>query len=145
MNWLEKIKLLFAARQPLTELVGEIKTAKDGYKTVAFYVALLGTLGTLVAALNGVFPPLVAVEITTGLGVVYNIVRGLAKADQVGVKPVLQSTEFWIGALTAVSNGIVSLQTGGVNPAWLATAQTLIASVMAMSQNLGATQPPKPA
>lgn len=141
MGMIEKLKLLFKARKPLTDLVNEAKEFKSGYKTVSFWMTILGTLGALLAALNGAMPPVAFVIASTALAVLYNIARGLAKADQVGVKPVLQSTEFWVGVLSALSAGIVSLQQGGVNPAWIVTAQTLIASVMAFAQNLAGNQP----
>lgn len=142
MKWLEAVKALFVARQPLTDLVNEVKDVKRGYKTVGFYVTLLGTLGTLAAALSGYLSPVAALEITTALGVAYNLARGAAKMDEVGVRPVLGSTEFWIGVLTSLSNGLVALKTGGINPQWAIEAQGMIGVAMTTAQSLGATQPP---
>lgn len=141
MGLLSKIKLLFVFRKPATDLINEVSQVKSGYKTVAFWVAVVGTLGSAVAAGTGIIPATYALIAGTVLTVLYNILRGATKADQVGVKPILQSTEFWMGVLTAISNGLLALKTGGIDPQWLTTAQTAIGAAMAAGQNLAGQQP----
>lgn len=141
MGLIEKLKLLFKARQPLTDIITEVKEIKAGYKTLPFWITLLGTLLTLVAALQGVIPASAALVVTTILTFLYNVLRGATKANVPGQKPVLQTTEFWIGVLGFLSTAITTLQSGGVNPAWMTTAMAVIGMAMAAAQNLAGQQP----
>lgn len=145
MSLVDKIKLIFSARQPATELFNEVKEIKSGWKTLGFWVTVLATLGSLAAAIAGFLPAATALIITTAITVLYNIGRAIQNADSQGVQPVIQSTRFWVGILGIVSTGIVSLQTGGINPQWLVTASAIIAAVMAAAQSVGAQQPAQPA
>src|SRR5258706_8374631 len=104
MNIFQKIKLLFALRKPVGKVVDAIKDVKSGWKTISFWIALIGTLLSFVGALQGIIPAATAVLITTGLTAVYNILRGLVKNESDGVRPTFQSTEFWIGVLGIVAN-----------------------------------------
>ena len=141
MSLIDKIKLLFKVRQPVTELINEGKQISTGYKTLAFWATVLITIGSAITALAGIIPAVPALIAGTAVTLVYNIIRAFQNADTVGVTPVFQSTRFWTGILSIVSMAIVSLQTGGINPAWLASLSGLIGTVMAMAQNLGAQQP----
>jgi hypothetical protein len=144
MNIIEKIKLLLRIRKPAEELAGELKGIKAGYKTLPFWVSVLATLGTLAATLTGYIPVTTALIISTVVGCLYNILRAIQNAQVEGVQHPLQSTRFWVGLLTIVTASIESLKSGGINPAWLATATTIIAAVMAAAQSVGAKQPEKP-
>lgn len=141
MTLIEKIKLLFKARKPIEDLVSKAKGFKSGYKTVAFWVAILASLGGLFAALQGFIPAGAFLVGSTIIAMLYNIARGFEKSDQQGVRPTLQSTEFWFGVGTIILQSIASLQAGGIKPEWLVTANTIIGGSMAMAQNLGAQQP----
>ena len=145
MGLIEKLKLLFKARQPLTDIITEVKGIKAGYKTVPFWVTLLGTLLALVGALQGVIPATAALVVTTTLTFAYNVLRGATKANVPGQKPVLKTTEFWIGVLGFLTTAITSLQAGGINPAWMTTAMSIIGMAMAAAQNLSGQQPTPPA
>jgi hypothetical protein len=138
---ISKMKLLIKVREPITTLFTQVKEAKRGYRTMAFWVSVLGTLISLVGALNGVIPPQIAIIITTILTAIYNIIRGTEKSEETGVRPLLKSTEFWQGALGEISNSIVQMQTAGVNPEWFHMATGIIGMSMAIAQNLGAHQP----
>jgi hypothetical protein len=147
MGAIEKLKLLFKAWKPAGEFINEVKGARKKYKTIPFWVSILGSGVAIVGALQGVIPATAAVVATATLTGLYNIVRGLDKADQEGTKPALATTEFWIGVLGIVSAQIVDVQTAGVNNAALVTAQSVIAAAMAAAQSLAANQPkdqPKP-
>ncbi len=141
MGFMEKLKLLFKVRVPATDLINEVQAAKTGWKTIPFWITLIGTLLSFVAALKGIIPPTAALVVTTALTLFYNVLRGATKADVSGTKPIFQTTEFWIGVLSQVANAIVTLQTGGVNPQWLATTATIVAAAMAAGQNLAGQQP----
>jgi len=144
MGLLEKIKLLFKARKPATDIINEVGQIKSGWKTIPFWVTLLGTLISLVAALEGFIPASTALIATTALTAIYNILRGATKTDITGTKPVVQSTEFWLGVLGQLSNAAVTLKTGGIAPHWLVTAETFISAAMAAGQNLAGQQPSTP-
>jgi hypothetical protein len=145
MGLIEKIKLLFKARQPVTDIINQVKEVKAGWKTLPFWITLLGSAGALVAALQGFIPATAALVATTVLTGFYNILRGATKTDVASTKPVLQTTEFWLGVLGTIGSAIVSLQAGGINPAWFATASTVIGAAMAAGQNLAAQTPSTPA
>lgn len=145
MSIIEKVKLLFKARKPTGELIEEIKTLKSGWKKVSFWLSVLSTLLSVAGALSGVIPPNVSVIINTVLTAFYNVLRGLDKSGEPGIRPPLQSTEFWQGILGEVSNAVVGLKAGGVDPQLLHTCEAIIAGLMAVAQNLGAHQPePEP-
>lgn len=141
MNLIEKIKLLFKIKEPAQDLANQLKGVKRGYKTVSFWVTFLGTLLSLVGALQGIIPATTAVLITTALTTVYNILRGLLKAEADGVRPPMQATEFWVGLLGILSSGLIQAQTAGVSGRWLTVAMAVVAGGMAAAQNLGAQAP----
>lgn len=140
MGLFTKISLLFKANKPATELVGELKQAKTGWKTIGFWASLLGTILTLVAALKALIPATAALIIITVITMIYNVVRALDKAGTDTSKGTFVATEFWIFVLGEVTKAMVALQTGGVNPAWfgmLAKALSLANGIIvAASQNL---------
>lgn len=144
MGLIEKIKLLFRFRQPATDLINEVQQVKAGYKTLPFWVTIIGTLGSFVAAAQGLIPATAALVTGTVLTALYNILRGATKADAPGVKPIFQTSEFWMGVLNEISNAFMALKTGGINPQWLVTAQTVIAAAMAAGQNLAGQSPNAP-
>ena len=143
-DMLSKLKLLIKIKEPMLALISQIKEAKRGYRTLAFWVSVLGTLISLVGALNGVIPPQIAIIVTTILTAIYNIIRGMNKSEETGVRPILKSTEFWQGAFGEISNSLVQMQTAGINPAWFHMATAVIGMSMAVAQNIGATQPITP-
>lgn len=144
MGLIEKLKLLFKERQPATDLINEVKQVKSGWKTLPFWIAVVGTLGAAAAGLDGIIPASAVLISTTVLTMFYNILRGATKADLAGTKPIFQTSEFWLSVLSQVSNAITSLKTGGINPAWLTSAGGLVAAAMAAGQNLAAQQPNAP-
>lgn len=141
MSLLDKIKLLVKVKDPAIQLISQIGGVGRGYKTFTFWFTVVGSLLALVGVLTGFLPGIVGLCITTGLTVIYNILRGLEKADQEGIRPVLKSTEFWVGFLNSIGNGIMALQTGGINAEWLTAAQSIIAAAIGMAQNLASHQP----
>ena len=56
MGLIEKLKLLFLANKPATDIVSELKGAQAFWKTIPFWVTLIGPFVFLVAALKGVVP-----------------------------------------------------------------------------------------
>ena len=141
MNIVEKIKLLFAIKKPVTELVNEAKQIKSGFKTWEFWGTILGCLISVSTALAGFIPATTALIISTALTVLYNIVRAFQNSGVDGVTPVAQSTRFIAMLAGIISAGLLSLKNGGVNPEWITTAISILAAIGAASQSLGATQP----
>ena len=142
MSILEKIKLLFAVKDPAMKLIDGIKGFTSGWKTLAFWLSLLGGALSLVGALKGFIPSEASLVATVVITAIYNFARGFEKMDQNAVRPLLQSTEFWMGVLGMASNALVSLQAGGINPQWMVLAQSTIATAMAGAQALGSQTPP---
>lgn len=142
MGLWEKISLLFKANKPATELVGQLKEAQRGYKTLAFWVALLGTLLSLAAAVKAVIPVTAALIVITVLTAVYNVLRGLQKAGTDTNRGALVSTELWIGVMGEISKAVAALHAGGIDPTWLVSLGSINAAAMAAAQNLAAQ--PKP-
>lgn len=141
MGFLAKLKLLFKIRKPASDLVDNLKDAKAGWKTIHFWVTLLGTLASTAAALTGIIPPQAQLIATTILQALYNIFRGADKADVNEVKGTFRTTEFWLSALTEVQKGLVAVETGGIHPEWMATLSTVVGMSLAAGQNLAARQP----
>jgi hypothetical protein len=141
MGLIDKLKLLVKTAKPAGQFVNAVKGAKMKWKTIPFWSALLGSAVSLVAALQG-FIPMTYFVIATGiLTSAYQIIRGLDKADQEGVKPTWKSSEFLLGALAVLSVNITAMQTQGINSPILVTFNTVLTSLMAIMQNVGAQQP----
>jgi len=141
MGLIKKLKLLIKASKPVGEFVNQVKGAKLKYKTIPFWVSIIGSAIAVAGAFQGFIPATTAVIITSSLTALYNILRGADKIEQVGVKPVFRTTEFWMGTGTIISNMILDMQTAGVNDEVLVTAQVIIGSAMAAAQSLAANQP----
>lgn len=145
MKIIETIKLLFKSAKPAGKFINQVKGARKLFKTIPFWVTTISSAIALVASLQGFIPATLGVIIISVLTAAYNILRGLDKTNQEGVKPVLLSTEFWIGAAGILSTMIIDMQNAGVSSQFLATVQTVLAGVMAAAQNIGANQPsPEP-
>lgn len=141
---IEKLKLLFKASKPVGEFVNQIKGARKKYKTIPFWITLSGSLISLIGALSG-FIPATAAAIAIGvLNIFYNVLRGLDKGNQVGIKPPMRTTEFWLGIGALVSTQIVDWQTAGINNQTLITIQGFLGAAMAAAQSLAAHQPTQP-
>lgn len=141
MSLVDKIKLLLQLRKPGQELVTQVKEAKSGWKTIHFWVALLGTLTTIAGVVAHFIPATAGLLAMTTVVVIYNIVRSIENAHMPGVQPLLLSTRFWIGIIGIVGDGLMALKTGGISYPWVLTSSAIIASIMAAAQSVGAEQP----
>ena len=123
--------------------MGEIKR---GWKTVSFWVTLLGNVASLLAAMKGILPTNVALICGVALTAFYNILRGAQKSEEMGIREWWKTSEFWLSAGTMASTSLVSLQQGGVNDPWVMTANSILAGVMTVARDLSNKQPetPKP-
>lgn len=138
MGFFSKIATLFKVRGPAQDLIGEIKTAQSGWKTIGFWVTLLGTLVSLVLSIKMIIPATAALVIISVLTAAYNVLRGAQKADTDTTRGVFRSTEFWLGVGGEVTKLVVALQAGGVNPAWLTSLSAMVATGMSIGQSLSA-------
>lgn len=147
MGLVEKIKLLFKARQPVTDLITELKGIKTGFATWQFWITFGSSIIALIAALGNIIPLSVATAITVGITVMtslYDVYRGALKSQVPGQKPFFQTSEFYASIAAVFSTAIVSLQAGGINPAIFKTALTAIGVILTSlgaGQNLAGQQP----
>lgn len=141
MGFISKLKFLVKAAKPVGAFVDQIKGAKMKYKTIPFWTTILLSAASVVTALNGIIPASVAVIVTAGLTAGYNLLRGIDKMNQEGIKPTWKATEFWVGLGGILTAAIMEIQTAGVNSSVLTSALGVIATFMAVAQNLGAAQP----
>lgn len=132
MGIIAKIKALWAARKVVSQM-GDIKR---GWRTWQFWVALLGNVISLFAAVKGFIPATVGLIIATALTGVYTLVRGWQKIDEENVKPIFRTTEFWLTLGTEFSKALVALQAGGVNPAWFGAASAVLAAILGLARDL---------
>jgi hypothetical protein len=140
MGLIRKVKAAFAAKKVVKQL-GQAASKQAGWKTLAFWLTLVGNLVTLATALQGLIPAQAALVAMTVLTAVYNILRGAKKSQEAGVKSLWTGTEFWLGVGTCVSTSFVTLIDGGVNPSWLVSANVVLAAVMKMARDLAKEQP----
>lgn len=141
MGLLKKLKLLFKTAKPVGQFIKQVQGARKKYKTIPFWVAILGSSLALVGSLQGFIPATAAVVATAILTAGYNILRGLDKADQTGVKVAWKSTEFWVGAMGIISTQLMEIKTAGVDNEVLTGVTAIIGGAMAVAQNIGAQQP----
>ncbi len=141
MGLIEKMKLLFKARKPATDIINQVQGIKTGWKTWQFWAALVGSTGALVASLKGFIPLEASLIATTALTFLYNVLRGATKADVVGTKPLLQTSEFWMSILGYAQTALLALQTGGIDEKWVLMAAAFTTAALGMGQNLAGQQP----
>lgn len=144
MGIVTKLKWLFKVQKPAGQVMDAVKEAKKTKRWFHFAVTLIGTLASTAGALTGVIPAPAQLIATTVLQALYNIVRGADKADNAEIKGTLRTTEFWLTALTEAQKAVVAVQTGGLNPEWLATSSMVVGMALAAGQNLAARSPAKP-
>lgn len=144
MKFLEKLKLLFKIRKPAGELLDSIKDAKRGWKTLPFWINIIGSALATAGALSGVISPIAQLVIVTALQSIYNILRGAQNMDSSTEKGTFRTTEFLTTGLTEIQKGIVTVQAGGINPEWLMMSSTIIGAALAAGQNLASRQPVPP-
>lgn len=149
MGFLEKLKLLIRERQPVEDLINQVKEVKTGYKTWQFWMTLLPLIGAVAAGLAGVIPASTILIITAAIALItsiYNLWRGAVKSQVSNQKPFFQTTEFWASVAGCFTTAIVTLQGGGINPVWFKTvlgAFAVILGSLGAGQNL-AGQTPSP-
>lgn len=64
MGFIAKLKLLIRTAKPVGKFINEVKGAKLKWKTIPFWVSVLGSGIALVGSLQGVIPVTVSVVIT---------------------------------------------------------------------------------
>lgn len=141
MNIFSKLTTLFKGKELAEKTLEDAKDIKRGWKTPAFWITLFGNLSALAAATQGLMDPKVALMVTTGLTAGYNILRGMAKSNEDGVRGWHISTEVWIGIGAILEAAIMTLQQGGIDYKWLTTAGIVLAGVMKIARDLSVQQP----
>jgi len=138
MNIIEKVKLFIKVKKPATDLIKEMKEVKTGWKTIGWWISISATLGTIVTTLAGYLPAEVGLVATVAITALYQSVRAIENTKMVGTAPLLLSTRFWSGIMSALGTALVSLKSGGIDPAWVEAGLTVIGLVTTASQNIGA-------
>src|SRR3990167_6642665 len=130
MKWLSYLKALVKGKQVLEEAVAQGQAVKaihkrSSWKSSEFWAAVLVSGAAVAAQVAGVVPPPYGPVLATVPAALYALSRGIAKRDdpQGGVKPGVQTTEFWISILSAAGD-VLAAVAGVVQPE---TAATLIA------------------
>lgn len=141
MKLLQKLKYVLRARKPLSQLASTIGKVKSGWKTPGFWITILASLGSIVAAFVDVIPNEMALFISTGIAMAYNILRGLYKAEDPTFKPSMKSSEVWVGILSQVSVGLLALKEGGIQAEWLVASTAAITTATAIARDLSNVEP----
>lgn len=136
MNIFSKIKLLWKLKDPAEQLIEDLHEFKSGWRTWPFWVTVGSSVGSIVAALNGIIPAETSLILTTVGAGVYSWIRGMAKMDQDGKRPPFRSTEFALTVFTMVANILISLKDGGFDPAWMAQTQGALAAIQMVTQGM---------
>ena len=138
MSIMQKLVLAWKGRKVLASL----SDAGKGFKKISFWVTLLGSLLSYMAALKELVPPTYALIITTVLTAAYNILRGMDKAvDDNPTKPWYRTTEDWLGIGAQIQNAIVTMQTGGVSTDFMLKMNTILTAAMMVGRDLAHVEP----
>lgn len=146
MGLIAKLKLLLKIQKPAGQIIGQMKELNDGkrgWKTLGFWVTLVGTLSSTTLALTGIIPAPVQLIVTTALQAIYNIMRGAQGADSLLIKGTLTTTEFGLSVLTEIQKGLVAVEAGGIRPEWMTAATGIVGASLAFGQNLACRAPAK--
>lgn len=138
----KKLRALWAARK----VVNQMGDVKRGWKTLGFWVTLLGNMTALVTALNGIIPATTAAIVSGAITALYTVLRGAQKSEEAGVREWYKTSEFYMAVGSQLGTVLLTLQQNGVNAAWVATSSTILSGVLAISRDLSHKQPetPKP-
>lgn len=141
MGLIAKLRLLFKASKPAGEFIDQIKGAKLKYKTLPFWITMVGTLGSLLAAAQGVIPVNAGIIIGSVLSGFYAILRGIDKASQEGIKNPILTSEFGHIVVTSIGAVLLAIQQTGFNSPVLVAAIAFLGTTFGVSQGVAANQP----
>jgi hypothetical protein len=139
-NLIAKIKLLWKGRTIATDLID----IKSKWRSVSFWVTLLGNVLSLVAILKGIVPASWAMGLmiaNAALTSIYNYIRGLEKAQTDGVAPYKSASEFILAILTTANNAVIDIQTGGVHTPTLAATSIWLTHAVAAARDAANMRP----
>ncbi len=139
----QKLMLLWKIRKPAEDVSKDLKEIKRGWKTVTFWLVLVGHLGALAGAAQGALDPKMALILNVALAALYNILRGVTKSQEEGVREWYKATEVWLGICSQISAALMTLQGKGIDPAWMATALAILNGVMVFCRDMSHKQPEK--
>ncbi len=138
MTLIQKLVLAWKGRA----VVSSLTSAGVGWRTIHFWVTLVGSLLSYMATLKEFIPPTWALIITTVLTASYNIMRGMDKAvDDKEPKPWYKTTEAWLNIGAQIQNALVTMQTGGVGTNQLTEANVILTGILATANNLANVEP----
>jgi hypothetical protein len=137
VNIFKAIKAAWSARKVVKDM-GDIKR---GWKTLNFWLTLVGNVIALSAAIKGFIPAVAALVVMTLLTALYNILRGAQKSQETGVRAFWKTSEFWLAVGAEISKAVLAVQQGGVNPAWLASLSTFMAAIMTIARDMAHKEP----
>jgi hypothetical protein len=140
----KKLMLLWKIRKPVEDVSKDLKEIKRGYKSVAFWLVLVGHLGALAAAAQGALDPKIALIANTVLAVLYNVLRASTKSQETGVREYWKTTEFYITVGSQLSAGLMALQAGGLDAKWITVSLAVLNGVAVFGRDMSHKQPEKP-
>lgn len=144
MGFLSKLTLLFKIKKPLGDLVDAVAEAKKTKKWVSFSLTVLAIIGASGAAMTGLVPPVYAILVPAVANSIYNIFRGADKADNMDVKGLFTTSEFYVTSGQEAQKLMQLMQAHGIDtPVAVAAILASIASwgSLAAGQNLAARAP----
>lgn len=141
MGLFSKLKLLFLIQKPAGEVFDAVAEAKKTKKYWHLAATLLGMVVGSSALWASFLPPQYAIVITAAAVAAYTIARGADKADNEDVKGYFTSSEFYVQVAGALQACFIAMKAGGISPAWIDGALSMIAIAAGSGQNLAARAP----
>lgn len=136
-NLISKIKLIWKGREIASNLI----QIKSKWKSIPFWVAIIGNVLAFLGATQGFLPPQLIIILNASLTAIYNYLRGLEKAETDGVKPFKTSSEFILSLLTTANNAIIDMETGGVSTYYLGATSIALTHAVAAGRDLANMRP----
>lgn len=123
-------------------VVAQLSNITKGWKTLAFWIALLGSLGTYLGQLKGFMSPELSLIVGAALTALYNILRGVEKAQtDTDTAPWYKTSECLLGIGEQVKNSLMALQSGGIDPQAFAIALAVINGSMVAGRDFSHIEP----
>lgn len=144
MGLFSKLKMLFQIKKPLGDIADAVAEAKKTKKWVSFSLTVLSIIGASGAAIAGLVPPIYAIMIPAIANALYNVFRGADKADNVNIKGLFTTSEFYVTTGQEAQKILMLAQSNGIETSVVLTA--ILASIaswgsLAAGQNLASRVP----
>lgn len=143
LGFLDYFRIMFKGRPVLEQAINEGKIVKehyqkDGIKSLSFWLSMLASGGAIAMQVSGFLPAPTGLIISSSVGVLWALGRGLVKKDDPlgGLKPIATTTEFLANLMPAIAALLMSVQ-GSVEPQTAAILGAAAASAVGFADALG--------